>query len=268
MIFLSLFYDLCVASLWGFNHRVHPASSGPAHSSRSINVCRRLDLILLMILWAGSRMRHSGQIQELSANNQKLRQGDDEFLLGETRETENCGWRTIHYERPQRERAGKRVKRPQSRVITAIGPPRPAELSSRDRDDHREGPGHQKDIIELGSICKLSYKFTSLYKQLFPGMFIQMVQIMKLWPKDKNVTYGQGHRAAWVIAQRAGILPVTLGHSFSGLTSLQLKGEVRTSLLGSLACGLGRQLSRKFKWLRPNCLCYRSMDERFGKNKL
>ena len=39
----------------------------------------------------------------------------------------------------------------------------------------------------------------SLYKQLFPAMFVQMVQIMKLWPKDKNITYGQGHRAAWVV---------------------------------------------------------------------
>lgn len=44
----------------------------------------------------------------------------------------------------------------------------------------------------------------SLHKQLFPGMFVQMVQITKFWPKDKNITCGQGHRAAWATEEKMG----------------------------------------------------------------
>lgn len=55
-----------------------------------------------------------------------------------------------------------------------------------------------------------------------------MVQIMKPWPKYKNITRGQGHRAAWATESLTGVLPLTLGHSFPGLTSSQLRNDVGT----------------------------------------
>lgn len=41
---------------------------------------------------------------------------------------------------------------------------------------------------------------------LFPGMFAQMVQITKLWSKDKSTTWGQGYGAAWATEQMTEVL--------------------------------------------------------------
>lgn len=49
-----------------------------------------------------------------------LGQGDDQFLCGESRETENYGTWATHQEKPQRGVGGKRQEG-QSRIITASG---------------------------------------------------------------------------------------------------------------------------------------------------
>lgn len=61
-----------------------------------------------------------------------------------------------------------------------------------------------------------------------------MVQIMKLWPKDKNITCGQGHRAAWIVEERTGILPLTLGHKSVWSDQLAVERRCESISVGSL----------------------------------
>lgn len=45
---------------------------------------------------------------------------------------------------------------------------------------------------------------------------------MKLWPKDKSITWDQGYRVAWTVKQMTVVLLLTLGLRFFGLSSSQL----------------------------------------------
>ena len=94
---------------------------------------------------------------------------------------------------------------------------------------------------------------------------------MKLWPKDKNITCGQGHRAAWIVEERTGIQPLTPGHK--SVWSDQLAGERRCESIsvGSLGLWAWQEALKaclSLTCLRSNCVCHSSTDEMFGKSRL